>query len=123
MVKLSSWLAIAVGALLAIAQLVRNYDNPENWMTWAIDVAAGLVIVAAGLLALRKQTTRLLPVGWSFALGLYAAAFLTHLTTLQEATGDWYQDELRLTLILGVLLGATFVGLVLVMFAPRDQTT
>ena len=122
MVRLSSWLAIAVGSVLAVAQLVRNFDNTERWMTWSIDVVAGLIIVAAGLLALRKQTTRLLPVGWSFALGLYAAAFLTHLTILQRADGDWRQAELRLVLILGGLLTATLVGLALVLFAPRDQT-
>jgi hypothetical protein len=121
MLKLSSWLAIAVGALLAIGQVVRNYDNPEHWMTWAVDVVAGLIIVAAGLLALRKRTTRLLPVGWSFAMGLYAAAFLTHLTILQKAQGEWYEAELKLVLIVGALLGATVIGLVLVMFAPREQ--
>jgi len=122
MIKLSSWLAIAVGAVLAVAQIARNLDNPDNWMSWSIDVFAGLVIVAAGLLALRKQTTRLLPVGWSFALGLYAAAFLTHLTLMQKAEGEWYQAEMKLVVVLGGLLAATLVGLALVMFAPRDQT-
>jgi hypothetical protein len=123
MVRLSSWLAIAMGALLAIAQLARNFNNPEHWMTWTIDVAAGLIMIAAGLLALRKRTTRLLPVGWAFALGLYAAAFLTHLTILQKADGEWYQAELRLVVILGGLLAATLAGLALVMFAPREQTS
>jgi hypothetical protein len=121
MVRLSSWLAIAVGAILAVAQVARNLDNAERWMSWSIDVAAGLIMIAAGLLALRKQTTRLLPVGWSFALGLYAAAFLTHLTVLQKAEGNWYEAELKLVLILGGLLSATLVGLALVLFAPREQ--
>lgn len=120
MLKLSAWLAIAVGLLLAAGQVARNYDNMENVQTWAVDVFAGLVMVASGLLALRKQTTRLLPVGWSFACGLYVTAFITHLTIMQEASGDWYIAEQRLVFIIGGLLTVSLAGLALVLFAPKQ---
>lgn len=121
MLKLSSWLAIVVGAAVAVAQVYRNYDNPEHWMTWGIDVLAGLLIVGCGVAALRKQNTRMLPVGWSFAIGLYASAFLTHLTLLGQAEGAWYQSELKLVMILGGLLTAATAGLVMVMLSPKPK--
>jgi len=123
MVKLSAWMAIAVGALLAAAQLYRNYDNLENWMTWTIDIVAGLVMVVAGLLALRKQTTRLLPVGWAFAIGLFASGTFSHLNALRMVEGQLYVAEQRLVMILGALDLVCLVGVALVLFAPRQQTT
>ncbi|TAL30037.1 hypothetical protein [Phenylobacterium sp.] len=121
MLRLSSWLAILVGAGVAVAQVVRNYDNTERWMTWGIDVVAGLLILGCGIAALRKQNTRLLPVGWAFAIGLYASAFLTHVTLLSRAKGDWHENELQLVMILGALLVASTAGLVMVMLAPKPK--
>lgn len=120
MVKLSAWMAIAVGALLAVAQIYRNYDNLANWTMWTIDVAAGIVMVVAGLLALRKQTTRLLPVGWSFAAGLFASGTVSHWNTLKVVTGELYASEQRLFMILGVLDLVCIAGVALVLFAPKQ---
>lgn len=120
MIKLSAWMAIAVGALLAAAQLLRNYDNLANWTTWMVDVLAGVIMVVAGLLALRKQTTRLLPVGWSFAAGLFASGTVTHWNALQSGVAsELYAVEQRLFLILGALDLVCIVGVALVLFAPR----
>lgn len=124
MVKLSAWMAIAVGALLAAAQVLRNYDNLANWTTWTVDVFAGVIMVVAGLLALRKQTTRLLPVGWSFAAGLFASGTVTHWNALQSGVAsELYAAEQRLVLILGTLDLICIMGVALVLFAPRQTTT
>ena len=120
MIRLSALMAIAVGALLGVAQLARNYDNLANWPTWTIDVFAAVVLVIAGLLALRKRTTRLLPVGWSFACGLFASSFVSHWNTTRIVEGEILAAEQRLVMIIGVLVALCLSGIVLVLFAPRN---
>ena len=119
MVKLSAWLAIAVGVVLAAAQLLRNYDNWQNWPTWMIDELAAVVLVAAGLLALRRRTTRLLPVGWAFACGLYAAGVVSRWNALGPATAEAYGAEQRLMAAVAGLVGVSLVGLALVLFSRK----
>jgi hypothetical protein len=120
MIKLSAWMAIAVGGLIAVAQLARNLDNWANWTTWMVDEAAAAVLLVAGLLALRKQTTRLLPVGWSFAAGLYAAGLVSHWNAMQLVGAELYASEQRLTFIVGAILALCLVGVALVLLAPRE---
>lgn len=120
MIKLSAWMAIAVGLLLGAAQAARNYDNLANWPTWSIDILAAIVMVVAGLLALRKRTTRLLPVGWSFGCGLYVSSFVSHWNATHIVTGELLEAEQQLTLIIGAIVALCLVGIVLVLFAPRD---
>ena len=120
MVKLSAWLSIVVGVLLAAAQLLRNWDNWANWPSWMVDEFAAVVMIAAGLLALRKRTTRLLPVGWSFACGLYISALIGHLNTMANSEGELHMAAQKLVIIVGGLLGLSFAGLVMVIFGRRS---
>lgn len=120
MVRLSAWLAIMVGALIAAAQILRNYNNWENWTTWMIDEFAAAVLIVAGLLALRRQTTRLLPVGWSFACGLYAAGSISHWNALRVTSGEMYASEYQLAIFLAVLEIIALAGLALVLFGKRN---
>jgi len=120
MVRLSAWFAIAVGIAIAVAQIYRNYNNWENWTTWMIDEFAAAVLIAAGLLALRKQTTRLLPVGWSFACGLYAAGSISHWNALKVTSGETYASEYQLAIFLAVIEAIALVGLALVLFGKRS---
>jgi hypothetical protein len=119
MVKLSAWLSIAAGITLGAAQLLRNWENWQNWPSWMVDEFAALVMIAAGLLALRKRTTRLLPVGWSFACGLYVSALIGHLNTLAASDGELHVATQRLVVIVAGLLGVSVLGLVLVIFDRR----
>lgn len=119
MIKLSAWMAIGAGLVLGAAQIARNHDNLANWMTWTIDLVAAAVMVVAGLLALRKRTTRLLPVGWSFGLGLYVSSFVSHWNAMHVVPEEIYASEQRLVLIIGVLVAICLTGIALVLFAPR----
>lgn len=112
MLRLSSWMAMAVGALLAAGQLVRNYDNLAKWPGWGIDVAAGIILVYGGWRALRRQSDRSLAAAWAFAAGLFLSAFVSHLQAWLEADplGLLYVSEQRLVLIVGVLLALSAVG-------------
>jgi hypothetical protein len=120
MIRLSAWFAIAVGVVIAVAQIVRNNDNWENWSTWMIDEFAAVVLVIAGVLALRKQTTRLLPVAWSFAVGLYAGAAISHWNGLKATSGETYAREYQLAILLAVVELIALAGLALVMFSKRQ---
>lgn len=122
MIKLSAWLAIAVGVVLGAAQIARNYDNWASWPTWMIDEVAAVVLVLAGLLALRKRTTRLLPVGWSFALGLYTSSFVGHWTAMHMVSGEVFVSEQRLVVIVGLLAAVCVGGIALVLLAPKSAT-
>lgn len=119
MIRLSAWLAIAVGLAVAVAQFYRNASNWENWSTWMIDEFAAAVLIVAGLLALRKQTTRLLPVGWSFAVGLYAAGSISHWNALKVTSGEVYASEYRLAILLAVIEVVALVGLGMVLLSKR----
>lgn len=111
MIKLSAWLAIGVGAAIAVAQVARNFDNLENWPMWAIDLVAAAILVAAGVLALRRQATRLLTVGWSFSLGLYLSALVAHLRTLGLVEGPRHDATLQLVVIVLGLVALSLAGL------------
>jgi peptidoglycan/LPS O-acetylase OafA/YrhL len=115
MFKLSAWLAIGVGAAIAIAQVARNFDNLENWPMWTIDLIAAALLIAAGALALRRQETRLLTVGWSFALGLYVSALVSHQRTLEIAEGARHAAALQLVVIALGLVALSLAGLGLVL--------
>ena len=121
MEKLSAWLAIAVGVLIASAQLVRNFDNWANWPTWMIDEAAAAVMIIAGILALWKRTTRLLLVGWAFACGVYGAAMITHMNSLPLVSAQIYDAERQLLIVIGGLLAVSAAGLALALFARRTS--
>ncbi|MFZ5719473.1 MAG: hypothetical protein ACOY5Y_08410 [Pseudomonadota bacterium] len=123
MSKLSAWLAIAVGLMVAVAQIVRNYDNWENWPSWMVDEAAAAILVAAGVAALRKRTTRFLPVGWSFAAGLYISALINHAHILSLSTGAHHAAELRIVMIVAGLLAVSLVGLGLVLLDRTNRTS
>lgn len=123
MTMLSAWLSIGIGVLLGGAQLYRNWGHWDNWMGWGVDIFAALVMVVAGLLALRKRTTRLLPVGWAFGIGLYVSALINHLMVmLTVEPGPLYDAKQQLVMIISVLLVLLLAGLALVLF-DRKKTS
>ena len=123
MLKLSAWLAILVGVGVAVAQIIRNYDNWENWPSWMVDEAAAAILIAAGVAALRKRTTRLLPVGWAFAAGLYVSALINHAHVMSLSTGALYAAEQRIVIIVAGLFAASLAGLALVLFDRRNRVS
>jgi hypothetical protein len=112
MLRLSSWLAIAVGALLAAAQIARNYDNLENWPTWGIDVMSGAILVYGGWRALRRRSDRSLAAAWAFAAGLFLSAFVSHYQawTTADPAGGLHAAEQRIALIVAALLAVSGAG-------------
>lgn len=123
MTMLSAWLSIGVGLLLAAGQLYRNWGNWDGLLSWGVDIFAAAVMVVAGLLALRKRTTRLLPVGWAFGIGLYVSALLGHLTAMLTVDSPaLYDAKQQLVTVIGGLLAILLAGLALVLFDRKKPS-
>ena len=120
--RLSGWLAIAVGAVVVVAQIYRNWGNWGSWPTWAVDEFAAIALVVAGVSALRRPVTRLLPVAWAFACGLWLAGAIIHYNSLPQIPGPHMAHEQQVLVLLGGLAVLTAVGLALVMFDRRGET-
>jgi hypothetical protein len=120
--RLSGWLAIAVGLVVLAAQLYRNWGNWESWMTWVVDEFAALALIGAGVSALRRPVTRLLPVAWAFACGLWLAGAIIHFNSLPDIPGAHLAHEQEISGLLGALALLTAAGLALVMLDRRSET-
>jgi hypothetical protein len=118
---LSGWLAIAVGIVVVVAQLYRNWDNWGSWMTWMVDELAALALIGAGLSALRRPVTRLLPVAWAFACGLWVGGAIIHFNSLPQIPGPHLAHEKEISALLAALAALTAAGLALVMLDRRNE--
>ena len=119
--RLSGWLAIAVGAIVVVAQLYRNWGNWGSWMTWTVDEVAALALIGAGVSALRRPVTRLLPVAWAFACGLWVAGAIIHFNSLPQVPGEHLAHEKEISALLAGLAALTAGGLALVMLDRRNE--
>ena len=121
MLKLSAWLALAVGLALGGAQLLRNWDNLTNWPTWGMDLAAAALLVFAGERQLRAGSGRFLAGAWGLALGLYVSSFVSHQQVLAQAAlgGPLHATEQMFSAVTGGLALTALAGLCLSMSARR----
>lgn len=65
MTKISAWLAMAFGLSLAVLEAVRNWGNWQWWPFWMVDYVAAGLLVAGGVLTLRRGVDRWLTSGWA----------------------------------------------------------
>ena len=122
MMKLSAWLAIAFGLSVAVAQLIRNYDNWGQWPTWTIDEFSSAVLMTAGALTLRGTTGRFLAPGWAFACGLYFSSLISYWEKSTRFTGEAHDFSQRFMLIVAAMLAITILGLALSLYRRRAPT-
>ena len=117
MTKISAWLAIAFGLLLAVLEAVRNWGDWQWWPFWVVDYVAATLLVIGGVLALRKTTTHWLSAGWGFACAMFWMSYFSHLEGVLAKTAD--AREYRLTMIIGAMFVVTIAGLVLSLLGKR----
>lgn len=119
MLRLSAWLAIAIGIAVMGAQLARNWGEWDSWPNWLPDIAAGVLLVFGGARALRSGTDRLLIAGWAFAGGLFLSASASHWLSLPLAPEAIAPAVRRVALITSALFAVALVGVGLILFGPR----
>lgn len=114
MLRTSARLALAFGAFLAIAEIVRNWGNWQWWPFWLVDFVAAALLVAGSTAALRRDPRGpvILALAWGFTSAMFYMSFWSHIEQFdQPAEGNVAQGPL--TLIIGVMWGLTLVGALL----------
>ena len=111
MLRMSAWLAVALGSVLAAGQLYRNWGNWEPWITWGVDVLGGLALVAAGALALRRADARYLPAAWGFTAGLYVSSLIGHSLRPRDVSPELLAAHDARALIVTALMAVSLLGL------------
>lgn len=112
MLRMSAWLAIAFGALLAVAQTYRNWGNWGPWITWGVDVLGGLALMAAGVVALRRANPRSLPAAWGFAAGLYVSSVIGYSLRSRDLSPEQLAVHDARALIVTALMAVSLLGLI-----------
>ena len=111
MTRVSAWLAIAFGVILAVLETSRNWGHWQWWPFWLIDYVAALLLASGGALALRARTRSWLTGGWGFACAMFWMSYFGHVEGMRAAASA-NPREAQLTTIIGGLFVVTVVGLV-----------
>ena len=123
MITLSALIAIAFGAFLAVAEVVRNWGDWEPWPWWVVDYIAVALLLYGGRAALPSRPQRnATPLGgaWGFACAMFYGSFFSHLESLHEK-GTGPIDSVSLTMTIGVLFAVTILGLALAIVGSRRE--
>ncbi|WP_309092005.1 hypothetical protein [Phenylobacterium sp.] len=118
---MSAWLAVVFGAALSVLEVLRNWPTWQWWPYWLVDYIAAALLVAGGILALRRRGEKWLTAGWAFACAMLWASYFTKLEQALEATATLSARDERLMNIIGAMFLITIVGLVLSL-AGRPKT-
>ena len=117
MTRNSGMLALGFGAVLAIAEIIRNWGDWQAWPFWIVDFIAAGALIWGGLRTLSQGSSRLLSAAWGFTVGIFWMSFFSHTQALSEGTTQIYASgavsEGVLTLIIGAMLVAAIAGLVM----------
>lgn len=117
MTRNSGMLALGFGAVLAIAEIIRNWGDWQAWPFWIVDFIAADALIWGGLRTLSQGSSRLLSAAWGFTVGIFWMSFFSHTQALREGTTQTYASgavsEGVLTLIIGAMLVAAIAGLVM----------
>jgi hypothetical protein len=117
MTRNSGMLALGFGAVLAIAEIIRNWGDWQAWPFWIVDFIAAGALIWGGLRTLSQGSSRLLSAAWGFTVGIFWMSFFSHTQALSEGTAQTYASgavsEGVLTLIIGAMLVAAIAGLVM----------
>jgi len=115
MIRTSSYIALAFGLFLAIAEIVRNWGDWQPWPFWVVDFIAAGALIWGALRSLRQGSSRLLSAAWGFTVGIFWMSFFSHIEALGSGDQRTYASgalgEDWLTVIIGVMLLVAAAGL------------
>jgi hypothetical protein len=112
--RAARWLAIGFALFLAVAEAVRNRNGWQWWPFWTVDYLAAALLLAGALGWRRPTPNPLLTGGWGFAAAMFWMSFFGHVENVRGGA-EREPDELRLTVIIGVLFAITLIGFALSM--------
>lgn len=115
-IKLSAFMAIGYGLILAILEAVRNWGNWQWWPYWLIDYIMAAMLIYGGLLALKKARSgfKVLACAWGVSFGASYMSFWSHVENFDNpAHGNISQTPL--TYLIGLSLIACVLGFVLLL--------
>ena len=121
-VAILAWWAIVWAVLLAVGEIVRNWDDWQWWPFWLLDFVASALLLVGAWFALRPNQDKCLsPLVGAFGFctaGAYGS-FFSHLEIMEQPiSGNIAHGPL--TVIIGVLFGlATLSFLVASVLAVR----
>lgn len=117
-------LAIALGPMVIIIAILRNWHGWEAPPFWLDDYAAGLALLGAGVFAIRDQGSikgRLLSAAFALATGVMWGSVFEPLAGLHPGPSEWSAVPLtsRILSLAGLVTAA--VGLVLSLPSKRPH--
>lgn len=117
MIRNSALMAFAFGILLAIGEILRNWNDWQPWPFWIVDFIAAGALIWGAVRTLSLGSSRLLSAAWGFTVGILWMSFFTHAASLNGQTSETHAGglpgEASLTLIIGVMLLSAIAGLIM----------
>ena len=120
--RLAANLALPFALFLAIAEIVRNWDDWGFWPFWVVDYIAVALLAGAWLATRRERSAgpAWLAGAWGFTCAMFYMSFFSHLATM-AGPDHGPIEHTTLTVIVGVLFGLTVVGFVGSLLAVRES--
>lgn len=115
-------LAIALGPMVIIIAILRNWHGWEAPPFWLDDYAAGAALLGAGILALQDQDSikgRLLSAAFGLSVGVMWGSLFEPLAGLHPGPSEWSAFPSTSRILTLAALAASIAGLVLSLPSKR----
>ena len=124
--KISAWLAVTFGIFLLFGETRRNWGDWGHWTSYTFDYLFAALLVLFGYLCLQGRSFArvMLVVTWMLTITMLTYSFLGHIAHLDGPTNGPI-PHLELTIWIGALDVAAFIGLVccMISFFSREPTS
>lgn len=122
--KISGFLAIVTGVVLALVETWLNWGDWQWWPYFVVDYLAAALLLIGGYRTLRKMSggLRLLSGAWGFTAGMIWIAFF--ITIEQQAARSDFTDSVSpqsLVLLMGLLLVVSLAGLAMTVLHKESK--
>ena len=113
-------MAIGFGVTLAVLEAIRNWGNWQWWPFWVIDYIMAVLLIAGGILVLRKvrNSGKLLTGAWGLSFGAAYMSFWSHVENFSKPAHGSI-DQAPLTYLIGFGLICCILGFILSLYGER----
>ena len=123
MLRVSSVLGVLTGLLLAAGEVQANWGDWQWWPWWLVDFVAAALLVAGGLMSLRKHPKGplLLAMAWTFTAGMVWMSLAGNIADGVDAGRDARMAG-SYVYLLSALLATSIIGALLTFVAKTSQS-